>query len=205
MKDKKDYIEDISNIRNIMERSAKFKSLSGLSGILAGIYGLLAAILAYYLLNFKPDTIQYNISNISEMLILSLATLFLALSTAMILAYRNSKKRNEKTWNLSAKNLLINLSLPLTIGAIMVFYLHKNNMNGLIVPFTLIFYGMGIFNASKFSYSILASLGILECTLGLLSIFFISYSVLFWALGFGLLNIAFGIYIYYKYEIETLD
>lgn len=205
MKDKKDYIEDISNIRNMMERSTKFKSLSGLSGILAGIYGILAALIGYSILEYKPSAIVYSISNMNEILTLALTTLCLAIGTAFILAYRNTKKRNEKSWNITAKNLLINLSFPLVIGATLIFCLYKNNLNGLIAPFTLIFYGLGIFNISKFSYSIIAVLGILECILGLISIFYIPYSIIIWATGFGILNIVFGIYIYYKYEIETLD
>ena len=42
------YLDDISDIKDIMQRSSKFLSLSGLSGVLAGIYALAGAILAYY-------------------------------------------------------------------------------------------------------------------------------------------------------------
>jgi len=39
--------QNLESIRQLMERSVKFVSLSGLSGILAGIYALIGAVLAY--------------------------------------------------------------------------------------------------------------------------------------------------------------
>ena len=44
----KDYLKDISEIKNLMNKSSRFISLSGLSGILAGIYALVGAAMTYY-------------------------------------------------------------------------------------------------------------------------------------------------------------
>ena len=54
MKEEKDYIQDISEIRSMMERSSKFLSLSGLAGVMAGIYALVGAFVAYTVFDFNP-------------------------------------------------------------------------------------------------------------------------------------------------------
>jgi predicted lysophospholipase L1 biosynthesis ABC-type transport system permease subunit len=42
------HLEDIAEIRAMMERSTRFLSLSGLSGVFAGTFGLIASGLAYF-------------------------------------------------------------------------------------------------------------------------------------------------------------
>lgn len=205
MKEEKDYLEDISNIRNMMERSSKFKSLSGISGILAGIYGLVGAYFSYFVYEFQPTAIQYTVNKKNQLVFLVLCMFVLAIGSALILAYRNSKRKKEQFWNLISKRLFFSISMPLLIGAILIAFFVQNNMIGLVAPFTLILYGQGIYNASKFSYSELGLMGLLNIVLGLISIFFIPYSILFWSIGFGALHVIFGIYIYYKYEIETIN
>ena len=43
-------------------------------------------------------------------------------------------------------------------------------------------------------------MGIIQISLGLTAILLIQYSLIIWALGFGLVNIVIGIYMHYKYE-----
>ena len=47
MSENQKHLEDLQQIRSIMERSTTFISLSGLSGISAGLFGLIGAALAY--------------------------------------------------------------------------------------------------------------------------------------------------------------
>lgn len=200
MKQEKDYIQDLAEIRSMMERSTKFLSLSGLSGVMAGIYALTGAYFAHKILAFDPQTINYNPDNLNNIISVALSILVLAIGTAALLSYRKAHKAGEKIWNATARRMLINLSVPLLVGGLLILLLISNCMMGLIAPFSLIFYGLALYNASKFTFEDLRSLAVIEICLGLFSAYYIPYSLILWAIGFGLVHIVYGIYIYYRYE-----
>jgi len=206
MKEEQDYIRDIAEIRFMMERSSKFLMLSGWAGITAGIYALSGAYIAYKFFDFNPDEIVYSspseslFSNLLKVIFLAIIILILATGTAIFLSYKKANKRGEKLWNATAKRLLINMAVPLIVGGFLILILISKGLIGLIVPFTLLFYGLALYNASKFTYDAVKILGLIEIGLGLISAYFIGYGLLFWALGFGLIHIIYGIYIHYRYE-----
>ncbi|MBC6492955.1 hypothetical protein ACFSQD_00365 [Flavihumibacter stibioxidans] len=207
MKAEQDYIRDIAEMRSMMERSSKFLSLSGWAGIMAGIYALSGAFIAYRILYFNPDEIVYdtiksgNLSfSLLKVMLLAITILVLALGTAIFLSYKKAGKRGEKLWNPIAKRLLINMAVPLTAGGILILILVSKGLIGLIAPFTLLFYGLALYNASKFTYEDIRVLGLVEIALGLVSSFYIGYGLIFWALGFGVAHIIYGIYMHYRYE-----
>ncbi len=207
MKGKQDYIQDIAEMRSMMERSSKFLSLSGLAGIMAGIYALLGAYIAYKFFYFNPEESEYstiqsgNLSaDLLKVILLALIILILAIGTAIFLSYKKANKRGEKLWNPTARRLLINMSVPLITGGLLILILISKGLIGFIAPFTLIFYGLALYNASKFTYEEVRSLGLIEIGLGLISSYFVGYGLIFWALGFGVFHIFYGIYMHYKYE-----
>ena len=206
MKEEQDYIRDIAEMRSMMERSSKFLSLSGLAGIMAGIYALSGAYIAYKLFYFNPDEIVYSTtsgngsSNLLKVVFLAFIILILAIGTAMFLSYKKANKKGEKLWNATAKRLLINMAVPLVAGGLLILILISKGLIGLIAPFTLLFYGLALYNASKFTYGEVRSLGLIEMGLGLISSYFVGYGLLFWALGFGVIHIIYGIYMHYRYE-----
>ncbi len=207
MKEEKDYIQDISEIRTMMERSSKFLSLAGWAGIMAGLYALAGAWIAYDIFYFNPDEIIYgNLSagtisaGVWQVIILALSILVLTLVTAIILSRNKATKKSERLWNATSRRLLINLGVPLVAGGVLILILISKGFIGFIAPFTLIFYGLALYNAGRFTYSEIQTLGLIEIVLGLISSYFVGYGLLFWALGFGVLHIIYGIYIHYKYE-----
>lgn len=200
MKEEKDYIKDIAAIRTMMERTSKFLSLSGWAGIMAGIYALTGAWVANSFLNFNPNSITYTDDTLIQLIGLALAVLLLTLGTAILLSYRKANKRNEKIWNSTAKHMLISMAIPLVVGGLLILIMIAHNLIGLIAPFTLIFYGLAMYNASKFTYSEMRVLGLMEIVLGLFGAYFISYGLLCWVIGFGVLHIITGVYLHYKYE-----
>lgn len=207
MKEEKDYIQDIAEIRSMMERSSKFLSLSGWAGIMAGIYALSGAYFAYKYLNFNPDAIIYSpvnsgnlSSDFSKTIFLAIIILIMALGTAVFLSGRKAGKRGEKLWNSTSKRLLINMAIPLVTGGLLILVLINQGFIGLIAPFTLIFYGLALYNAGKFTYDEVKILGLIQIGLGLLGSWFAEYGLLCWATGFGLVHIIYGIYIHYRYE-----
>jgi hypothetical protein len=203
MRKGQDYIQDIAEMRSLMERSSKFLSLSGLAGIMAGIYALTGAYVAYKVFDFSPAETGYNFTGSADLLriiLLASVVLILAVGTAIFLSYKKADKSGEKFWNITTKRLLINMAVPLIAGGVMCLILISKGLIGLIAPFTLLFYGLALYNASKFTYHEIRSLGLIQIVLGLVSSYFVEYGLLFWALGFGVTNIAYGFYMHYRYE-----
>ena len=70
----------------------------------------------------------------------------------------------------------------------------------LLAPASLVFYGLTLINAGKFTYDEVKIVGYVEIVLGLVGLYFVGYGLLLWAIGFGLIHIFYGIYMHYKYE-----
>lgn len=204
------HLENLSEIRNIMERSTKFISLSGLSGVSAGLIALIGSYVAYLKMNSgeissgKP-ILYMTESTSKELFILGLAILVLALIFGSLFTLIKAKKKSNLVWNSTSKKLLINMTIPLISGGIFCLALMQNGFYGLVAPATLIFYGLGCINASHYTLSDIRYLGLLNLALGLVNLFFIGYGLLFWAMGFGVLHIVYGTMMYVKYDMKKYD
>jgi hypothetical protein len=204
MEDK--YLQDISEIKNLMNRSSRFISLSGLSGILAGVYSLIGAWYVYKIIYFDKATLgNYSDLIITEtelikLFIIAATVLLLSLITGIVLSTRKAKKSNDSVWNASSKRLVINFMIPLATGGFFILFLIEKEILGLVAPLTLIFYGLACVNASKYTLGDVRYLGITMLFLGLLSTWFLGYGLLFWALGFGVCHILYGSIMYFKYD-----
>jgi hypothetical protein len=201
---KQKYIDDLNEIKDIMSRSSKFISLSGLSGVFAGIFALLGAYFAYQMVFIDQYYLGYKRAaatneNLTVILIIALITLALSLGVGIFLSTRKAKKDNQKLWDLQTKRLLLNLLIPLITGGIFCLILLFNGYVGIIAPLTLIFYGLALVNASKYTLKEVRSLGIAEIILGLIATYFIGFGLLFWSIGFGVLHIIYGIIMKIRY------
>ena len=207
MKRKRDYTRDLAEIRAMMQRSSKFLSLSGWAGIMAGIYALAGAWIAYNYLNFIPAEIaplQPDDGGLSfpqpEIVFLAIGILGLAIGTALFLSYRKAQKRGEKVWNPTSRRLLANMAVPLVAGGSFMLILWAQGFIGWMIPLSLLFYGLAIYHASQFTYDEMKYMGLIQIALGLASACFIAYSLWFWALGFGIVHIVYGMIMHLKYE-----
>ncbi len=199
------HLEDLTQIRTMMERSSRFLSLSGLSGVFAGIYAIIGASIVYFsdtYSNFISG--HYSIEGQKNKLFLLIGiaafVLFASLVTGYLFTSRKAKKQGLKIWDKSAKLMMSSLFVPLITGGFICLMMLNMGNFGLVAPFTLIFYGLGLFNASKFSFIELKYLGLSEIILGLIAIIDYGYGLLYWAIGFGLLHIFYGTLMYLKYE-----
>ncbi len=194
-----DRLEDIKEIRSIMERSSRFLSLSGLSGVSAGIVGLLAAVTAQWYL--VSAGLEVGDRAAREFLVVSGAVaLILAGSLSLLLSYRMATRRNLAFWSPVARDVLESLLVPLVAGGILSFLLIGQDHMSLVPGTTLLFYGLALFATSRYTVRDLRALGILQVILGLLATALPQVSILLWGLGFGLLHIAYGLVMYRKYE-----
>lgn len=203
---KEKYIEDLRDIKSIMERSSRFISLSGLSGVIAGVFALGAAYFAYQSVYEGQDYFSYRKAMIDDQTIITLlgiavGTLLLSFAAGIYFTQKRAKKHNQKLWDSQAKRLLINLFIPLIAGGTLCLILLFKGFVGLAAPLTLLFYGLALVNASKYTLSEIRSLGLLEIALGLIGCQLIGYGLILWAIGFGVLHIIYGIYMHVKYGL----
>ena len=206
MKDIPEYEKDIASIRTMMERSTKFLSLSGLSGVLAGIYALAGATAAYYIVHYPISPFKYRIYSISEgatlykLIFVALLVLVASISTGLWLSNRKARKAGTRLWSQTSQNLVVNLSIPLVTGGIFILIMLYTGHFGLAAPASLIFYGLALIQASANTFAEVRYLGFSEIILGLISAIYPGYGLIFWALGFGVLHIVYGAIMYNRYD-----
>lgn len=214
MDNQNEHLENLSEIRSLMERSSRFISLSGLSGVIAGIFAILGATAAYYYIATHPRSSGYyyyydyiisesgtmNTDALLFFLADALVILTLSLLAGCIFSVRKAKQRGYSVWDATAKRLLINLMIPLISGGLFCLIMLYHGLVAFIAPATLIFYGMALLNASKYTFDDIRYLGICEIGLGLISSMYLGYGLIFWTIGFGILHIIYGMVMYNKYE-----
>ncbi|WP_027375706.1 hypothetical protein [Kaistella palustris] len=197
------YPDDLKEIKEIMSRTTQFISLSGLSGISTGIIALAGIWLTYKTVFKNQNYLVYDavtLSNEREIYLLAIAiiTVILSVISAVFFTKRKSKIQKQIIWNSLTKRFLFNLLIPLITGGTLCLMLLSKGFIGFLPSFTLVFYGLSLINGSKYTFREIRYLGILQILLGLLAFQFISYSLLFWALGFGIVQIIYGLIIQKK-------
>lgn len=199
-------IEELGNIRKLMEKSSKFVSISGLSGVLVGIYALLGAAYGYITVyGFKSqfgyrDFYVTDEAVIDKLVIAAIVVLFAALLTGYLMAQRKAKINRQSIWNITSKNLLFAVAVPLVAGGIVSIVLINRGAYSMIASILLIFYGLALTSGSVYTFKEVRYLGILEVILGIFALAIPGYGVWFWAIGFGVLHIIYGLIVHYKYE-----
>jgi len=199
MKEKEDYISDIAEMRSMMERSTRFMSLSAMGVILVGVYALAGVFIAYQVIGFDPrETISPDMTN--RLLGFGGMLMMISIITVLLLSYKKASGNHEKFWNPTFQRLFIHALIPLLTGGILILILVAKDLPLFIIPFSLVFYGLMLYTAGKFTYPAFQRVGLLDIALGLFCTYFTGYSLGSWAIGFGLLHIALGLYLYFRYE-----
>lgn len=201
-------LEALHDIRQMMQRSSKFISLSGLSGVAAGLWGLAGSYAAWVVIRahaHRYETgLSYSRQAIDELrihlLLLAVGVLGLALLSAFYFTWRKTKKDGVPLWNHTSWQLTWNMLLPLGAGGLFVLALLQNGIWPFVVPACLVFYGLALINASKYTLSDIRYLGISEIILGVIATQFLNRGLLFWAIGFGALHIVYGFSMWWKNE-----
>jgi uncharacterized membrane protein len=200
------YLNDIKDIKNMMANSSQFLSLSGFSGIMAGVYALIGGFYVHKLIESQPHQVIILESATFKIIILvAMTVLILSVATAFLLTYKKANKAKQKIWSPITRKLLFNFCIPLFTGGLFAVLLLRNGYYGLIAPITLIFYGLACVQASKYTLRDVMYLGICNIILGLLAIEFFGYGLYFWMLGFGVMHIIYGGIMYWKYDRSPVN
>lgn len=206
-------LETLKDIKAMMERSSRFISLSGLSGVISGVLALIGAYLAHWKTNQGPwiqrardtefgtgEIISIDWSVVWFLLIDAFLVLFLSLLVAYYLSRKKAKRKAQPLWGSYSKHFLLNISIPMITGGVFCIILFYHGLIGLIAPATLIFYGLALLNGGKFSFEEINYLGMSEIILGLAGLVFKGQGLVFWAIGFGVLHIVYGVLMYWRHD-----
>ncbi len=211
MNKQQEQLDNLREIRSLMERSSRFISLSGLTGVIAGITAIAGVAAAYIYLGLSLNEPEYyklakaengepNAAFYTFLFSDILIVLLVSLISASTLTIQKAKQQGQPVWDAAAKRLLINMMIPLVAGSIYCLILLYHGLIAFIAPATLLFYGLALINASKYTLNDIRYLGVAQIITGLMAAVVIEYGLLFWAFGFGVLHIVYGITMYFKYE-----
>lgn len=201
--EQKDLFKELGQIRSLMEKSSKFVSISGLSGVLIGCYALLGTLLGYFITASPGDETSQlpgDLTTVDIFLILAILILVFSLLTGWLMARKKAKINKQSIWNITSKSLLFAVSIPLVTGGIVALLLLSQGYYNLIAGMLLIFYGLALAAGSIYTFTEVKWLGILEISLGLMAVSLPDHGLILWGLGFGVLHIIYGFIVYKKYE-----
>ena len=207
MTEQNQHLDALKDIRKMMQRSSRFISLSGLSGIAAGFWALLGAYFAYdwiyeYYVRFEGDGYEgRSFSDLKfNLFLLAGAVFVMALLSALFFTWRRAGKNKLPLWDHTSRQLIINTAIPIIAGGFFILGMLQYSEWRFVAPASLVFYGLALVNGSKYTVSDIRYLGFMEIILGLVNMFYIGYGLYFWAIGFGLLHIIYGFVMWWKYE-----
>jgi hypothetical protein len=216
------HLDALQDIKKMMERSSRFISLSGLSGIAAGICALIGAAYAKNVIStggYTSTALEADYAELRQLkdlgiihpkvtysylqgkLIMAAAITFAAaFILAFLFTYIRSKKQGIAIWGNASQRLMLNVCIPMLVGGVMVVKLLQVGMIGLVAPCCLMFYGLALVHGSKYTLGEVRYLGYMQIVLGILSLWYIGYGLYFWAAGFGVMHILYGAVMWWKYE-----
>lgn len=189
-------LESVNEIKELMEKSSKFTSISGVTAIMAGVYALAGAYyVAYYLVASAR-----LIDDIKNMSIIASLVFTAAAVTAIVLSYYKSRKTGVRFFSRLTYRALWHFSLPMLAGGALCISMLLHEYYGILSSAMLLIYGLALVNTSKYTYDSMAWLGYAFIGLGIIDCFFDGHGLLFWTIGFGGFHILYGILFYLYYE-----
>lgn len=188
-----------------MERSSRFISLSGWSGIAVGFWAIIGAWAAryrikYYYSNEYTSDISCPACLKSDLILIAAIVFMVAFITATLFTFQKSKKEGVAIWGTSARRLFWNTMLPMIAGGFLLWRMMELGQYELIAPACLIFYGLALVNGSKYTIGEIRYLGYAEIILGIVNLWISRAGLTCWAIGFGVFHIIYGVAMWWKYE-----
>lgn len=204
-----DPLAQLSEIRAIMDRSSRFLSLSGLSGVGAGVVALVGVTIGhFYLQNEYPEgylrlmqtSVEERRTALPFLMLLAGLMIGVALLVAFYFTHRRTHHDGQKLWSAPGRRLAVALAIPLVAGGLFCLRLYLGGDAAMVVPGLLVFYGLALLNASKYTLNEIRWLGLTQIGLGLVCMLLPGWGLIFFGLGFGLGHIGYGLVMYNRYE-----
>lgn len=207
-----DHLREVQDIRRLMERSSRFTTLSGWSAVAAGVAASVGAYVAFRLLRnyYGPDVSEWTYQSVEfaglrrSLILLAGIVFIVALLSAVFFTWRKTRRQGLSLWNHTSRRVFWNMALPLGSGILFVLGILQQGSWTLIAPACLVFYGLALVNAGKYTLADIRYLGYCEIVLGLINLYVTNhgfgYGLYFWTAGFGILHIVYGLVMWYKYD-----
>ena len=198
-----DASQTLNEIKDLMDRSKKFLSLSGGTAILIGIYACITATAAFFILsdgqafhwdNF-PKILTHTPYHLRVLGGLAALLVVASIATAIGMSWLQARKNGRRlVFDAPARRLVGSFALPLVTGGLLCLSLFYRGHYGLTSSIMLLFYGLALVSAASHTYSSVRYLGYAQIVLGLIDSCMEGYGIVFWFVGFGLLHIAYGVW-----------
>lgn len=207
--------QQLHDIRRMMERSSRFLSLSGWSGIWAGCTALVGALIAFIWLppellkmydgSYGPlgksqEAFCFCGAIFSRTVTLALMILIIALAGAYFFTARKMRREGASLSQPASRRMLWAMALPMIVGAFFVFAFMRSGHPDYLTATCLVFYGLALINGSNHTLGEIRNLGYLQIVLGVIALFLPGWGLYFWIAGFGFFHIVYGIMMWNKYD-----
>jgi hypothetical protein len=180
--------ENLRFIRHAMERSATFTAVPGIGGMVMGAVGLAAAAIASQ--QASPE----------RWLAVWLTAAAIALVVGVLMMRRKAARLGAPLTGATGRRFALSLSAPLLAGAALTVGLWMHGVWTLMPSAWLLLYGAGVLTGGAFSVAPMRVLGLAFMGLGTVALVTPpSWGNVWLAIGFGALQVAFGIYIARKH------
>jgi len=194
-------LQALQDIRSMMEKSARFLSLSGWSGVWAGCTAVAGSVIAYnWMHQGMPGGDESYNARVCKFVSLAAVVFVVALLGGFYFTWRKARQQGGSVWNAASRRMVVQIAIPLLAGGIFALQFLMNDHIQYIAPACLAFYGLALINGSKYTLSDIKYLGLCEVVLGCVCLFFPGNSLAFWCVGFGVLHILYGIIMWNKYD-----
>jgi len=171
-----------------MERAAEFTAVPGWGGVTIGLTALAAALLAS-----RQATPQ-------AWLAVWLAEAFVAVAIAAPAAATKARRANSSLFSGPGRKFVLSFAPPIIVGGLLTVAMYNLGAFTALPGLWLLLYGTAIVTGGAFSVRAVPIMGLCLMALGGLALFApAAWGNFFMAAGFGLVHIAFGIWIALRY------
>jgi len=126
--------------------------------------------------------------------------LVLAFTGAVLLSQRKARKSGHNPWTPVTRRMLASLLIPLATGGLFILLTASRVPACVSASSTLIFYGLAVTSAGKYTFGEVHWLGVLEIVTGMVCLVLPQYTILIWATGFGVIHIGYGLFMHLRYK-----
>jgi hypothetical protein len=175
-------------IRETMERAAEFTAVPGWGGVTMGLTALGAAVLAA-----RQATPR-------AWLAVWLAEAFVAVAIAAPAAATKARRANSSLFSGPGRKFVLSFAPPIVVGGLLTWALFQLGAVSALPGVWLLLYGTAIVTGGAFSVRVVPIMGLCLMAVGAVALFApASWGNLFMAVGFGVVQIAFGLWIALRY------
>jgi hypothetical protein len=181
-------MDNLSFIRQTMERATAFTAVPGWGGVGMGVLALAAAAVA-----------ETRITR-TEWLVTWLATSALGLTLGGWTMASKARRAGTTVFSYSGRRFVLSYVPPLLVGALLTGVLVRAGLWSALPGTWLLLYGTGVVTGGAFSVRVVPLMGLCFMVLGAAALFSpASWGNILMAAGFGLLHIVFGLIIARRY------